>query len=76
MAYVEFLPVRIANALLGLGLRGRLVVVGVNQVRDAAMRGTLVLAVVAGLLASARALASIFRRLVCRNADNFGTTLM
>jgi ribosomal protein L7Ae-like RNA K-turn-binding protein len=33
--------------LLGLGARGRLVVVGVNQVRDAAMRGTLVLAVVA-----------------------------
>ncbi|MDQ3697986.1 MAG: ribosomal L7Ae/L30e/S12e/Gadd45 family protein [Gemmatimonadota bacterium] len=33
--------------LLGLGRRGRLVVVGVEQVRDAAKRGTLLLAVVA-----------------------------
>lgn len=33
--------------LLGLGLNGRLVVVGVQQVRDAAQRGKLVLAVVA-----------------------------
>jgi ribosomal protein L7Ae-like RNA K-turn-binding protein len=34
-------------ALLGLGLRGRLAVVGVQQVREAALRGKLVLAVVA-----------------------------
>src|SRR5690242_12894806 len=33
--------------LLGLGLRGRLVVVGVQQVRTAASKGSLVLAVVA-----------------------------
>ena len=33
--------------LLGLGYRGRLVVVGVDQVRDAAMRGKLAFAVVA-----------------------------
>jgi ribosomal protein L7Ae-like RNA K-turn-binding protein len=33
--------------LLGLGVRGRLAVVGVQQVRDAALRGKLVLAVVA-----------------------------
>ena len=33
--------------LLGLGLRGRLVVVGVQQVRTAATKGSLVLAVVA-----------------------------
>ena len=33
--------------LLGLGLRGRLVVVGVEQVRAAAQKGTLALAVVA-----------------------------
>ncbi|HET6681328.1 MAG TPA: ribosomal L7Ae/L30e/S12e/Gadd45 family protein [Gemmatimonadaceae bacterium] len=33
--------------LLGLGVRGRLAVVGVQQVRDAAKRGTLALAVVA-----------------------------
>lgn len=33
--------------LLGLGLRGRLAVVGVQQVRVAARRGTLVLAVLA-----------------------------
>jgi ribosomal protein L7Ae-like RNA K-turn-binding protein len=37
---------KLAN-LLGLGLRGRLVVVGVQQVRTAAMRGALRLAVVA-----------------------------
>jgi ribosomal protein L7Ae-like RNA K-turn-binding protein len=34
-------------ALVGLGLRGRLAVVGVEQVRDAARRGKLALAVVA-----------------------------
>ncbi len=33
--------------LVGLGVRGRLAVVGVNQVRDAAQRGKLWLAVVA-----------------------------
>ena len=33
--------------LIGLGLRGRLVVVGVEQVRAAAQKGTLALAVVA-----------------------------
>lgn len=33
--------------LLGLGARGRLVVVGVDRVREAAHKGTLVLAVVA-----------------------------
>jgi ribosomal protein L7Ae-like RNA K-turn-binding protein len=33
--------------LLGLGVRGRLAVVGVQQVRDAALRGKLVFAVVA-----------------------------
>lgn len=33
--------------LVGLGLRGRLVVVGVERVRDAARRGTLALVVVA-----------------------------
>jgi ribosomal protein L7Ae-like RNA K-turn-binding protein len=33
--------------LVGLGVRGRLAVVGVNQVRDAAQRGKLRLAVVA-----------------------------
>lgn len=33
--------------LVGLGVRGRLVVVGVNQVRDAAQRDEIVLAVVA-----------------------------
>jgi ribosomal protein L7Ae-like RNA K-turn-binding protein len=33
--------------LVGLGVRGRLVVVGVEQVRDAARRGTLLLAIVA-----------------------------
>ena len=33
--------------LLGLGVRGRLAVVGVQQVRDAALRGKLALAVVA-----------------------------
>ena len=33
--------------LVGLGYRGRLVVVGVDQVRDAAMRGKLAFAVVA-----------------------------
>ena len=33
--------------LVGLGLRGRLVVVGVDRVRDAAHKGTLVLALVA-----------------------------
>jgi ribosomal protein L7Ae-like RNA K-turn-binding protein len=33
--------------LVGLGVRGRLVVVGVNQVRDAAMKNKLVLALVA-----------------------------
>ena len=33
--------------LVGLGVRGRLAVVGVNQVRDAVLRGKLALAVVA-----------------------------
>jgi ribosomal protein L7Ae-like RNA K-turn-binding protein len=33
--------------LLGLGVRGRLAVVGVQQVRDAALRGKLIFAVVA-----------------------------
>jgi ribosomal protein L7Ae-like RNA K-turn-binding protein len=33
--------------LVGLGVRGRLAVVGVQQVRDAAMRGKLVYAIVA-----------------------------
>ncbi len=33
--------------LVGLGLRGRLAVVGVDRVRDAATNGTLVLAIVA-----------------------------
>ena len=33
--------------LVGLGVRGRLAVVGVNQVRDAALRGKLALVVVA-----------------------------
>ena len=33
--------------LLGLGARGRLVVVGVDRVREAALKGSLVLAVVA-----------------------------
>jgi ribosomal protein L7Ae-like RNA K-turn-binding protein len=37
---------RIAG-LIGLGLRGRLVVVGVQQVRDAARRGNLQIALVA-----------------------------
>lgn len=35
-------------ALVGLGLRGRLAVVGVEQVRNAARRGNLQLALVAG----------------------------
>jgi ribosomal protein L7Ae-like RNA K-turn-binding protein len=34
-------------ALIGLGVRGRMVVVGVERVRDAAFRGTLALAIVA-----------------------------
>lgn len=34
-------------ALVGLGIRGRLVVVGVERVREAAKRGTLFLALVA-----------------------------
>lgn len=34
--------------LVGLGLRGRLAVVGVERVREAAMKGTLHLAIVAG----------------------------
>ena len=40
-------PDRKLLRLLGLGVRGRLAVVGVNQVREAAMRGKLSLAVVA-----------------------------
>ena len=44
---MDELTVRKVMRLLGVGMNGRLVVVGVQQVRDAAQRGKLKLAVVA-----------------------------
>ena len=44
---MEAVPRRKLLGLLGLGVRGRTAVVGVQQVRDAAFRGRLALAVVA-----------------------------
>ena len=44
---ISFAAKRKVEALVGLGLRGRLAVVGVQQVRDAAKRGRLEVALVA-----------------------------